>query len=72
MANAPEPRNGMPSPRLTKSEFRTRYLQQFIDPAFEPLAAELEKVFEAAWDAYENSRKAPRMRKAGPDFADPD
>jgi multimeric flavodoxin WrbA len=69
---APEPRKGMPSPRLTKSEFRTRYLQQFIDPAFAPLAGELEKVFEAAWDAYEHSRKAPRTRKAGPGFADPE
>jgi multimeric flavodoxin WrbA len=25
-----------------------------------------------AWDAYEHSRKSPRTRKAGPEFADPD
>ncbi|MFC3076652.1 flavodoxin family protein [Phenylobacterium terrae] len=69
---APEPRKGMPSPRLTKSEFRQRYLKAFADPAFEAVSAELEKVFEAAWDAYEHSRKSPRTRKAGPQFADPD
>jgi hypothetical protein len=26
----------------------------------------------AAWDAYSHSRKAPRTRKAGAEFADPD
>jgi multimeric flavodoxin WrbA len=66
------PRKGMPSPRLGKDEFRKRFLGQFHDPAFEPLAAELDKIATAAWDAYEHSRKAPRTRKAGAEFADPD
>ena len=30
------------------------------------------KIVGAAWDAYEHSRKAPRTRKAGNEFADPD
>ncbi len=69
---APEPRKGMPSPRLGEAEFKRRFLDQFIDPAFAPIEAELAEVAGAAWDAYANSRKAPRTRKAGPNFADPD
>jgi multimeric flavodoxin WrbA len=65
-------RKGMPSPRLSESEFRKRFLEQFSDPAFEPLAAELDKLVSAAWDAYSHSRKSPHTRKAGSDFADPD
>jgi multimeric flavodoxin WrbA len=69
---APEPRKGMPSPRLTEEEFRRRFRGQFKDPAFDALLSELEKITDAAWDAYAQSRKAPRTRKAGPEFADPD
>jgi multimeric flavodoxin WrbA len=65
------PRKGMPSPRLSESEFRRRFLDQFADPAYGPLAAELDKIAAAAWDAYDHSRKAPRTRKAGGEFADP-
>jgi multimeric flavodoxin WrbA len=65
------PRKGMPSPRLSESEFRKRFLHQFQDPAFEPLASELDKIVAAAWEAYDNHRKAPRTRKAGGEFSDP-
>ena len=44
MTDAPEPRKGMPSPQIDEAEFRKRFLSQFIDPAFEPLKAELDKV----------------------------
>jgi multimeric flavodoxin WrbA len=57
---------------VAKEEFKRRFLEQFYDPAFERVAAELERVAEVAWDGYENSRKAPRTRKAGPEFARPD
>ncbi len=43
------PRKGMPSPRLSESEFRRRFLDQFADPAYGPLAAELDKIAGAAW-----------------------
>ncbi len=69
---APEPREGMPSPRLDEAEFRRRFLGQYIDPGFDRLQPELDKVAAAAWDAYDNSRKAPRTVKAGPGYADPD
>jgi multimeric flavodoxin WrbA len=66
-----EPRKGMPSPRLDEAMFKRRFFAQFPDPAFEPLRADLDRIAAAAWDAYKNSRKAPRTRKAGPEFADP-
>jgi multimeric flavodoxin WrbA len=66
-----EPRKGSPSPRLLEDVFKKRFLNQFQDPAYEPLKAELEKVTAAAWDAYEHSRKSPHTRMAGPEFADP-
>jgi multimeric flavodoxin WrbA len=67
-----EPRKGMPSPRLSESEFKRRFLAQFQDPAFDSLAGELQSLAVAAWDGYSNSRKSPRTRKAGAGFSDPD
>ena len=61
----------MPSPRIDEAEFRRRFLARFIDPAFEPLGAELDRIANAAWDAYFNSRKSPHTKKAGDGFADP-
>ena len=36
------------------------------------LSAELDAIAAAAWDGYSHHRKAPRTRKAGPGYADPD
>lgn len=69
---APQPRKGMPSPRLDEEEFKKRFRSQFQDSNFEPLQSELDKIANAAWDAYAHSRKSPRTRKAGAQFADPD
>ena len=69
---APEPRKGMPSPRLGEQEFKQRFLDQFVDPAFAQLQGELAKLATAAWEVYVDSRKAPRTQKAGPEFADPE
>jgi len=68
----PAPRKGMPSPKLDEQEFRRRWLQQFVDPAYEPLRGELERLVAVAWEAYSQGRKAPRTRKAGAGYADPD
>jgi multimeric flavodoxin WrbA len=67
----PDVRKGMPPVKLAGDEFERRYRSRFIDPAFAPLQAELGAIIAAAWDAYDNSRKAPVTRKAGPGFADP-
>ena len=65
-------RKGSPSVQLTREEFRARFRAQFVDPAFEKIDAQLAAVEEVAWDGYANHRKAPRTRKAGPGYADPD
>jgi multimeric flavodoxin WrbA len=68
----PVPRKEMPEVKLDEAEFRSRYLQQFVDPAFDGMRAELDRIATTAWDAYSDSRKAPLTRKAGPGYADPD
>ena len=45
---------------LSRDQFRERFFARFYDPAFEEVAAELEKVFEKAWDGYIEYRKSPR------------
>ncbi len=72
MPEVPEPRKEMPSPRLGEAEFKRRFRSMFVDPAFAPLAAELQSITETAWEAYEHSRKSPHTQKAGPGYADPD
>jgi multimeric flavodoxin WrbA len=57
---------------LSKEQFRERFFAKFYDPAFDEVRAELEKVFERAWDGYHASRKSPRTRPAGPAFARPE
>ena len=65
-------RKGMPSVELTRGQFEQRFRSRFQDPAFAAVEAEIAAVTAVAWDAYINNRKAPRTRKAGPGFADPD
>lgn len=69
--SSPDIRKGMPSTELTREVFEQRFKSRFTDPAFSPLAEELQAITDAAWDAYADSRKAPHTRKAGPGFADP-
>lgn len=65
------PRRGMPNVKLDRDEFCRRYLQQFIDPAFDHVRDQLDGVADIAFEAYANSRKAPLTQKAGPAFHDP-
>src|SRR5256885_15599056 len=69
---SPDVRKGMPPVKLVREEFEQRFKSRFVDPAFDPLEEELQKITDAAWNAYADSRKAPHTRKAGPGFADPD
>ena len=55
---------------LTKEQFRERFFARFYDPAFDAVTAELEKVFDKAWDGYIVYRKSPRKKAAGKGFAD--
>jgi multimeric flavodoxin WrbA len=65
-------RKGQGSTQLGKPAFTERFRRRFDDPAFDPAQAEIARITDLAWDAYAQSRKAPRTRKAGPGYADPD
>ncbi len=47
-------------------------MQSFMDPAFKAEEPALSRVEQIAWEAYQEGRKAPSTRKAGPGYADPD
>jgi multimeric flavodoxin WrbA len=64
-------RKGMPSVQLTREEFEKRLWTKFYDPEFEALKPELKKIFATAWKSYDEYHKAPRTRRAGEGFADP-
>jgi len=68
----PRVRTGQTPTKLSKDEFIHRWKENFYDPAFEQKRIELDETAEIAWQAYDDSRKAPRTRKAGPGFADPE
>ncbi len=68
--STPKVRTGQGSTKLTKAEFEERWNARFYDPAFDPARSEINRLCEIAWEAYEDSRKSPRSRKAGPEFAD--
>lgn len=65
-------RKGMPPVALDEAEFKRRFRTQFVDPAYDRVAVELDRIADVAWDAYSHHRKAPRTEKAGSGFADPD
>ena len=71
-AKATTPRKGMPATELSRDEFTQRYSQQFVDPAFRAVQAEIDKIAEVAWDGYHAYRKAPVTAKAGAGFKNPD
>jgi len=65
-------RKGQGEVKLSRQEFERRLRERFDDPAFEPVSAELDRIVEVAWKAYDEYRKNPRTRKAGSGFADPE
>jgi multimeric flavodoxin WrbA len=62
----------METVELSREEFARRFRERHYDPEFDLVAAELDAVTEIAWRAYSDSRKSPRTRRAGSEFADPD
>ena len=65
-------RTGQGSTRLSKDEFQRRWKERFYDPPFDPERDKIDRLAEVAWEAYDDHRKSPRSRKAGPEFADPE
>ena len=73
MSKQPEPtiRKGQAHWPLPRDEFMRRYKARFIDPSFQSLQSQIEQLAQVAWENYVESHKAPRTRKAGPGFQDP-
>jgi multimeric flavodoxin WrbA len=65
-------RKGQGDVKLTREEFERRLRARFYDPEFAGVEAQLQAVADVAWRAYDEYRKSPRTRNAGPGFADPD
>jgi len=65
-------RKGQGDVKLTREEFERRLRERFFDPEFEHVKREIDAVVAVAWNAYNEYRKSPRTRKAGPGFADPE
>jgi multimeric flavodoxin WrbA len=67
-----EVRKGQAPAVLSRDVFHERFMQSFMDPAFKAEQEALSRVEQIAWEAYQEGRKAPLTRKAGPGYADPD
>jgi multimeric flavodoxin WrbA len=66
-----EVRKGQAPATLSRTVFHERFMQSFMDPAFRAEDEAISRVEAIAWDAYQEGRKAPATRKAGPGYADP-
>ena len=64
-------RKGQGDVKLTREEFERRLRQRFYDPQFERADDQIAEIVEIAWNGYDEYRKSPRKRAAGPGFADP-
>lgn len=58
--------------KIDREEFRKRFSNSFYDPCFDKHREKISELEELAWDAYINSRKAPKTVKAGDEFQNPD
>ena len=67
-----EPRVGQGDVKLSREEFARRVRERFSDPAFASVTTEVDRVIDVAWSGYDEYRKSPRTRRAGPEFADPE
>ncbi len=67
-----EIRKGQFAGMLSREAFRAHYERSFYDPNFAAEREAIARLEAIAWDNYCQNRKAPRTRKAGPGFADPD
>jgi multimeric flavodoxin WrbA len=71
MSATPEVRKGQGDVKLSREEFERRLRERFYDPLFDGVAPELERIVDGAWTAYDKYHKSPRVREAGPGFANP-
>ena len=69
---ATDARKGQGDVKLSRAEFERRLRERFDDPAFEKIERQISELIDVAWQGYDEYRKSPRKRKAGPGFADPE
>jgi multimeric flavodoxin WrbA len=67
-----EVRKGQAPAVLSRELFHERFMKSFMDPAYRAEDEAISRVEAIAWEAYQQGRKAPLTRKAGPGYADPD
>lgn len=67
----PEVRTGQAPGHHPREVFRQRFMAGFSDPAFQAEREAIDRLELIAWQAYEEGRKAPVTRPAGPGFKDP-
>jgi multimeric flavodoxin WrbA len=67
-----KPRKGQIKGEMAREDFRKRFFERFLDPAYRAEQSALERIEAIAWDGYTNNRKSPLSHKAGPGYADPD
>lgn len=74
MAKNPIPkiRKGQARWPMPREDFERRFRGHFVDPYFDASQTEIDALLAIAWKNYRDSRKAPRTRRAGRSFADPD
>ena len=65
-----EIRKGQALPALSRQAFGERYRAGFVDPAFAAESAAIARLEDIAWQAYDQGRKAPLTRLAGPGYAE--
>ena len=66
-----EIRKGQAPAALSREAFGERYRAAFFDPAFDVEKSAIARLEAIAWGAYDEGRKAPLTRVAGPGYADP-
>jgi multimeric flavodoxin WrbA len=64
-------RKGQAPPPIARPEFHQRFISAYFDPAYRAEDESLARLEEIAWQAYQQGRKAPVTKPAGPGFADP-
>ena len=67
----PKPRVGQGDVKLSREEFERRLRERFYDPSFRDAEAEVDRIVEVAWQAYDEYRKSPIKRPAGRGFKNP-
>ena len=72
MADKIEVRKGQAPDKLGREAFGERFREHFFDPRFDEERDAIARLEAIAWRNYDESRKAPRTVKAGPEFADPE